>query len=136
MLNEPVSTATPPTPQPERSFGNDAGGLVNANPQRPNLAPQVANATKRNPPGNTPGPQHGPKPSSASHEAIDNASKAVSKLPQKRSLADTLMEIQRYVISALLLSFLICFVARILQPKTLKIEAASTLSCVSKLLMR
>jgi hypothetical protein len=110
--------------------------LVNANPQGPNLAPQVANAMKRNPPGNTPGPQHGPKPSSTSREAIENASKAVSKLPQKHSLADTLIEIQQYVISALLLSFFICFVVRILQPKRLKIEAALTLSCISRLLMR
>ncbi|KAF8233218.1 hypothetical protein L208DRAFT_1377384 [Tricholoma matsutake] len=94
LLNEPVTTATHPIPQQEWSFGNDAGGLVNANPRGPNLAPQFANAMERNPPGNTPGPQCGPKPSSASHEAIENASKAVSKLPQKCSLADTLMEIQ------------------------------------------
>jgi len=45
---------------------------------------------------NTPGSQHGPKPSMASRDAIENARKAISKLPQKRSLADTLMEIQRY----------------------------------------
>jgi hypothetical protein len=56
LLNEPVTTAAPPTPQRERLFGNDAGGLVNANLQGSNLAPQVVNATKRNPPGNTSGP--------------------------------------------------------------------------------
>jgi hypothetical protein len=87
LLNEPTTTVAPPTPQRERSFGNDAGGLVNANPQGPN-----AMKTR------TPGPQRGPKPSSVSREAIENSSsKAVSKLPQKRSLADTLMEIQRCI---------------------------------------
>ena len=69
------------------------GGLVNAN-QQPNPVPKM------------PGPQRGPKPSSVSHDAIENAHKAVSKLPQKRSLADTLMEIQRYVIFTSLSSFL------------------------------
>jgi hypothetical protein len=60
-LNEPVTVA-PPTPQQERSFGNDAGGSVNTKKMR------------------TPGPQHGPKPSSASREAIENAYKTISKL--------------------------------------------------------
>ena len=80
LLNEPVATVEPLTPQQERSFGDDAGALVNAMKTR------------------TPGSQRGPKPSSISRNAIENARKAVSKLPQKRSLADTLMEIQRYVI--------------------------------------
>ncbi|KAF8228300.1 hypothetical protein L208DRAFT_1292313, partial [Tricholoma matsutake] len=48
----------------------------------------------------TPGPQCGPKPSSTSCDTIKNACKAVSKLPQKHSLADTLMEIQWYNLAA------------------------------------
>lgn len=85
LLNEPVTIVTPPRAQWERSFGNDADGLMNANPQGPNP---------------TPGTQHGPKPSSASCDAIENAQKTVSRLSQKCSLTDTLMEIQRYVIFA------------------------------------
>ncbi|EDQ98441.1 uncharacterized protein LACBIDRAFT_335959 [Laccaria bicolor S238N-H82] len=48
----------------------------------------------------TPGPQRGPKPSSVSCDTIKNARKAVSKLLQKHSLADTLMEIQRENLAA------------------------------------
>ena len=80
LLNEPVATVEPLTPQQERSFGDDAGTLVNVMKTR------------------TSGSQCGLKPSSISHNAIENACKAVSKLPQKHSLADTLMEIQQYVI--------------------------------------
>jgi hypothetical protein len=119
LLNEPATVqVAPPTPQRERSFGNDVGGLVNAKKMR------------------TPGPQHGPKPSSASREAIENAYKTISKLPQKRSLADTLMEIQRYIIYCVVVIFSYLFLGRILPPRRLKIEAAPTLSCVSRLLMR
>jgi len=79
------------TPQRERSFGDDGSGLVNTNP---NPAPQVVNAMNLNDPAKTPGPQRGPKPSSASRDAIENACKAVPKLLQKHSLADTMLEIQ------------------------------------------
>ncbi|KAF8152473.1 hypothetical protein B0H34DRAFT_663721 [Crassisporium funariophilum] len=71
------------TPQQERSFGNDADIAV-----------------KQNVPGPTPGPQRGPKPSSAARDAMENACQTVSKVPQKRSLADTLMEIQRENLAA------------------------------------
>jgi hypothetical protein len=90
LLNEPVAAGAPLTPQRERSFGNDAAGLMNANPHGP-YPSQVVNTIKTK----TPGPQRGPRASSGSRDAIENACKAVSKLPQKRSLADTLMEIQR-----------------------------------------
>jgi len=65
---------------------------VNADAPGPEPASQAVNIEK----SNTPGSQRGPKPSMASRDAIENARKAISKLPQKRSLADTLMEIQRY----------------------------------------
>lgn len=89
LLKESVA-ADHPTPQRERSFGNDAAGAVNANAQGPGLASQGSA---------TPGPQHGPRPSVSSREAIETVRKNASKVPQKRSLADTLMQIQRSVIS-------------------------------------
>ena len=91
MLNESGITMAQ-MPQREWSFGDDGSGLVNANP---NPAPQVVNTMNLNVPAKTPGPQHGPKPSSASCDAIENAHKAVSKLPQKCSFADTMLEIQQ-----------------------------------------
>jgi hypothetical protein len=70
------------------------GDLLNANPHGPNSTAQVVKTR-------TPVPQHGLKTSSASHEAIENTSKTVSKLLRKRALADTLMEIQWYIIFVL-----------------------------------
>ena len=128
------------TPQRERSFGDDVSGLVNADP---NPAPHAVNVgdtvnvMKQNIPAKTPGPQRSPKLSSASRSAMENARQAVSKLPQKRSLADTLMEIQRYFILTQTSSPLIFFfTVKTLRPRNLKVKAASTLSCVSRLLMR
>jgi molecular chaperone DnaK (HSP70) len=90
LLKESVhAPADHPTPQRERSFGNDAAGAVNANAQGPGLASQGSM---------TPGPQRGPRPSVSSREAIETVRKNASKVPQKRSLADTLMQIQRSVI--------------------------------------
>ncbi|KAF8953368.1 hypothetical protein BDZ97DRAFT_1929729 [Flammula alnicola] len=93
LLKESVTlTAGHLTPQREWSFGNDAAAIVNANVQGPKPASQgMENIDK----SKTPGPQRGLKPSSASHDAFENSRKVVTKLPQKRSLADTLMEIQR-----------------------------------------
>ncbi|KJA17248.1 hypothetical protein HYPSUDRAFT_146730, partial [Hypholoma sublateritium FD-334 SS-4] len=48
----------------------------------------------------TPTPRRGPKPSMASQEASDKA-KVPQKQPKKRTLADTLVQIQRENISAL-----------------------------------
>lgn len=93
MLKESApSAAGHPTPQRERFFGNNASGFVNVDVPGPELASQAVNIEK----SNTPGSQRGPKPSMVSRDAIENACKAISKLPQKRSLADTLMEIQWY----------------------------------------
>jgi len=91
LLKESVSSAAGyPTPQREWSFGNNASGFVNANAPGPEPVSQAVNIEK----SNMPGSQHGPKPSMASRDAIENVCKAISKLPQKCSLADTLMEIQ------------------------------------------
>jgi hypothetical protein len=92
LLKESIpSAARHEAPQRERFFGNDAGGFANANALGPESAFQAEIL-------NTPGPQRGPKPSTLSRDAIENARKSIAKLPQKCSLADTLMEIQRYVI--------------------------------------
>ncbi|KAH9971582.1 hypothetical protein BGW80DRAFT_1460533 [Lactifluus volemus] len=83
-------------PQRECSFGNYASGFVNTDPPSPEPASQAVNIKK----SATPGPQRGPKPSMVSRDAMENARKAVAKLPQKRSIADTLMEIQRENLAA------------------------------------
>jgi len=75
LLKESVhAPADHPTPQRERSFGNDAAGAVNANAQGPGLASQGSM---------TPGPQRGPRPSVSSREAIETVRKNASKFPQK-----------------------------------------------------
>ena len=85
------SAAGHSTHQQEQFFGNNASGFVNADAPGPELVSQAVNIEK----SNTPGSQHGPKPSMASCDAIENACKAILKLLQKHSLVDTLMEIQR-----------------------------------------
>jgi hypothetical protein len=78
------SAAHYPTPQREQSFDSDASGLVNADAPDSELASQATNIEKLN----MPEPQHGPKPSIASCDAIKNACKSISKLPQKHLLLD------------------------------------------------
>lgn len=64
-------------PSPERAFGDDSTAALN-------VQPPVT-------------PPRAPKPSSMAHESVAKSQKPISKLPQKRSLGDTLLEIQKYV---------------------------------------
>ena len=55
----------------------------------------------------TPVSKKGPKPSSLSQESFSKAKEHIQKVSKKRTIEDTLFEIQRYVFNFLFLSLLI-----------------------------
>jgi hypothetical protein len=83
----PTNDGLPPsTPahSPSRTFGTDVTeAVVN---ETPVLSPPLDSSSRR-----------APKPSSVSREAIEKARSYIEKVPQKRTLLDTLMELQEYV---------------------------------------
>ncbi|KAJ3505378.1 hypothetical protein NLJ89_g7454 [Agrocybe chaxingu] len=83
----PVTPRPAPPPPAPRAFGADVtAAAVNREPVATTAAPPV---TADQAPTSS---KRGPKPSSVSREAIENARNNITKIPQKRSLVDTLVE--------------------------------------------
>ncbi|KAG6892799.1 hypothetical protein C0993_002896, partial [Termitomyces sp. T159_Od127] len=75
---------TPPALTPQRSFGSDLLSMANSIHSSPDISESLSpTKSSRN-----------AKPSSISHEALQRAQTSSSKVPSKRSLGDTLLEMQ------------------------------------------
>ena len=102
-----VQLASPSTPahSPSHTFGTDvtqATVNINRTPAVPAVTPQN---TDTRPPVSA--GKRGPKSSGISQEAINKARLNIEKVPQKRTLLDTLLEMQEYVSCSDVCSYLI-----------------------------
>lgn len=91
ISHPPPSAVTVSTPA--RGFGHDITAVaVNSSPVAIPVTPSVSNLQEPLPSALT--AQRAPKSSSVSQEAIEKARQNILRVPQKRTLLDTLLEIQ------------------------------------------
>jgi hypothetical protein len=90
------------TVTPSRVFGSDITSMVNEVPA--SQLPQAPTPGIKNTPVQT--PARPPKSSTFSKDILDKARASIQAVPKKRTLGETLMDIQRYAQSVLSLSIL------------------------------
>lgn len=78
-------TSNTPAPAPARSFGGNVTNTVAQGSQASSVVSQAPST----------GGNRAPKSSTASREALESARQLISKVPKKRSLGDTMLQIQR-----------------------------------------
>src|SRR5271168_3503665 len=90
----PAHDSSPPAHVPSHTFGTDVTRNI-INLSTPDVSSTSPSKTAMLPPSLS--GKRGPKPSAVLREAIDRARSYIEKVPQKRTLIDTLLEMQEYV---------------------------------------